>query len=156
MRNVAKKQKKSPFRAPPELVNACADIVVQKAKKEAAERAERKAVRATDEIAYSRLHDQRWNTVDRCSIAGVISHAAGTCEFDPIYALIQELPMRLRTIRAAMHSEEEYALSDQQLDMELYLVERRAEAALELYSRVGNAPSRSSAETQDIDAAAEE
>jgi hypothetical protein len=102
--------------------------------------------------------DMRVKLSDR-SLAGVLAHAVGSCENDPLLALLQEIERRIRTLRAASTADAEVALSDDDFDMELYMLELRAETAQELLTRgwtfAANSSERPSSSSV-IDQAAEE
>jgi hypothetical protein len=104
----------------------------------AAEEAERRTVAAARARDFRTVCEEA-NDVRRelreMTVAGILAYASGTCEPGPIDALLQELLIRLRTLRAACASENDYAMSENDWDMELFMLERRAEAIMELRYR---------------------
>lgn len=104
----------------------------------AAEHAQRQAVataRAKDFRAVCEEASDGRRSLREMTVAGILAYASGTCEYAPVAALLQELLIRLRTLRAAAASENDYVMSENDWDMELYMLERRTEAIMELLDR---------------------
>jgi hypothetical protein len=146
----------------------------RRAAERAAEESARRAVtaaRASDlRAVYEEANDVR-RELHEMTVAGILAYASGTCEPAPIDALLQEVLIRLRTLRAAAASENDYVMSENDWDLELFMLERRTEAIMELLHREheadrlgGEIPATSvtanrtspSGEHENLDAAAEE
>ena len=90
----------------------------------------------TDAATYDALTKERLDGGDpsTMTLMGLITYATGTTEWDLVLALLQEIEMRALTLRAAVDAERS-ELEWRHLDMELYMLSRKAEVAQELLSR---------------------
>lgn len=75
------------------------------------------------------------NPIETHSAVALAAYGLGTGDHDAAHAIVSEIAIRLRSIRAVLLSD---VAHDDDVDAELYMLERRAEVARELLRRRGD------------------